>query len=126
MADTLQSTEVAGLHIGAAVYVFDENRRVYAKGSIGGPIYREHFRPQFIVGEEKRSWLVSAHPDGKYPQKVGKVTAEKSLLTSAQVEDQCWLNSNRYRLARRVEMCADVGTLKAIAATLGYNPESAS
>lgn len=105
--------------IGDTVYTFDVNRRVYARDEQGkphgGPIYREHWRPWLIVGEEKRSWIV-AYPDGTYPRKVSKT----SFKTETEVADACWLEVTRYRFSEAVRKCNNVDLLRRAAAVIGF------
>lgn len=109
--------------IGDTVYTFDVNRRVYERDekgkSYGGPIYREHWRPWLIVGEEKRSWLVT-YGEGGRPQKMAK----PQFKTEAEVADACWMNDHRYRLSETLQRCGDVALLRQIAALIGYKPEN--
>jgi hypothetical protein len=114
------------MQVGDVVYRFDRNHRVYAKAegarfASSGPIYREHFRPAYIVGEEGRSWLVSSTPDGSHPRKIGK--AKAAFLTAEQVDADCWVNGNRHHVCALLQRCTDADTIKAVAALLGYSPE---
>ena len=113
--------------IGDAVFVFDINHRVYAERkpgarfSGGGPIYRKHFRPYVIVGEEGRSWLYAENTDARYTMKIGKLKARDVLLTVQHVEDRCWENSYRHRVLDAVAKC-DVDALRAVAKLVGWKP----
>jgi hypothetical protein len=113
------------MKIGDVVYSFDLNHRVYAKDpgsqfSSNGPIYREHFRQKYIVGEEGRSWLVSSTPDGKYPSKVSKSKA--IFLTAAQVDADCWVDAHRHKVCDVLRSCTDADMIKTVAALIGYKP----
>lgn len=118
--------ETADLRIGDTVYTFDVNRRVYKRDASGhakgGPIYREHFWPWKIVGEEKRSWLLSQYSDGKWPTKMGK--GNPALLTERQVSDRCWIHDHRMCLARLVGDCRDASVLRAVANAIGYHEDA--
>ena len=124
----LEQSEMAGggggvmaLSVGDKVYQFDINHHVYKQEngrSVGGPIYRDHFVPVFIVGEAGRSWLVSRREDGNYSWKHAK--SKLGLMTEKEVNDACWLNSNRYGIGRCLERCGDAEVIKAVAALLHY------
>ena len=107
--------------IGDTVYQFDINHRVYARDAAGraqgGPIYREYFRPYVITGTDKRSWLVSA-PGSDRQFKVSK----DKVLTSGQMDEQCWVEDHRIKVVRLVDQCRDPAVLKSVAALLGYAP----
>lgn len=111
--------------ISDTVFKFDVNRRVYRRtengSSSGGPIYREHFMPYVIVGEDRRSWILDV-PDRKYgggpfPGK----TSKAKVLTAADVDAMCWRNDHSYRLRDMVGNCQDTAILKQIAALIGYD-----
>lgn len=114
------------LKVGDRVWEFDINKRVYAPGAQRGPIFAEHFRERWIVGEEGRSWLVSTDRRGTWgKEKIGKHhLAKRHHYTDAEREAMIWANDHRYKLVRRLERCTDLATLKAIAEILGYNPDS--
>jgi hypothetical protein len=112
--------------IGDTVYLFDENRRVYARNgagrSSGGPIYREHFLPYLIVGEEKRSWILDkeGRVGGGAPWP-GK-TSKTKVMTEEEVEAACWRNDHRMAVSDAVRRCEDTEVLKQVAALVGYVP----
>lgn len=90
-------------------WVFDSNRRVYAKNengnSFGGPIWKEHWTKVCIVDETSRSWVTSN--GRKIPKKGGRGIA----FSMKEVEHDAWVNDNRYELSHRVSMCRDYKTL---------------
>ena len=108
--------------IGDTAYEFDINRRVYRRNvsgqAYGGPIYREHWRPVIITGESGKSWLLD-----RYPLKIGKAKAEAAWKTAAEVDDACWVDDHRHRIAASLHHCSDVEVLKEIARIIGYTPE---
>lgn len=114
----------SGPKIGDTVYQFDVNRRVYKKDaaghSTGGPIYREHFRPYVIVGEDKRSWILDT-PERSWAGEPfpGKV-AKAKVLTADEMDADCWRHDHRYQLSQAISRCNDVAILKQIAALVGY------
>ena len=53
------------MKIGDAFYAYDPNIRHYYddKGvKHNGPIYIKSFKPWYVVGETKQSWLLSTYP----------------------------------------------------------------
>jgi hypothetical protein len=118
------------LRIGSTVWIFDRNHRVYPRNAsgaaVGGPIYREHFRPHTIESETPRSWVL----DGglKVPKTGGDVReagggryGKTIIYMSAEgVEDAIWRHENAYALGDHVRALTDVVVLKKVAALTGY------
>jgi hypothetical protein len=110
------------MKIGDTLYKFDVNRRVYPKPepgrafSSGGPIYREHFMPLKIVGENKVSWVLEWNV--KAPKKDAD-RIQKRILTAAEVDDDCWANDHRHRIRDLLQHCS-VEHLREVARILGY------
>jgi len=107
------------LKIGATVYRFDGDYRVYKRNEAGrqygGPIYREHFRPIQITGETSRSWVLA---DGA---KISKKTLPGGIYPDQEAIDRaCWVNEHRYAICRQVERVRDYETLRALADLVGY------
>src|SRR5690348_13336803 len=74
------------LAVGSTIWVFDCNRRVYAKDGRGGPIYREHWRPVKIASETSRSWITD------WGQKVPKKGEHHGVcFTEKEVDDKSWV-----------------------------------
>lgn len=87
---------------------------------IGDKLYYSDFRngwtARVIEGETKQSWLMDtgAKVNKKtLTSKNGKY-AETFWYTDKQRDDQCWITTNRYKIASRVQVCNDVDTLKKI------------
>jgi hypothetical protein len=115
------------LGVGSTVYLFDQNCRVYQKNedgrAIGPPIWIEHWRPYKIVGENRMMWLLEGGE--KFPKKNGTRTAARGGYTGMTVatsweavKEQEWLHVHRYSIARAVERCQDISTLRQISAIL--------
>jgi hypothetical protein len=102
------------MKVGDRVFMFNPNRRIYAEGGKGRPIYREHFYGVEITGETSRSWLVGPKWS---PTKINKKTLE-GIYTVEQVEEKCWIAENRSELSRRIHSCNDYRKLKQIAEIL--------
>lgn len=102
------------IKIGDTVYIFDVNHRIYplaAKGNLwssGGPIWRKHFVPHTIKGQTSRSWLTS----GGY--KIPKNSIDSYCWSEDDIDKAEWVNDNRYKVARKVEMLKDYRLLKEI------------
>lgn len=112
-------------HVGMKLWVFDQNRRVYAKDangkSFGGPIWREHWVPTEIIGETSRSWLIGPEWMKTQLTRADKL-AKKSFpghyaLSEADIDKAAFVR-DRSKLADAIHRCADYDTLKTIEAAL--------
>jgi hypothetical protein len=107
--------------IGSTVYVFDINRRVYPPKPPGksysssGPIWREHWVPQQIVGETSRSWITNH--DRKIPK---RGEAHGVAFDKADVDRAAWVHDNVHKIADKVTRCKDFDVLVRVAAAVGY------
>lgn len=115
--------------IGSKLWMFDENRRVYAeplkKGQLwpsGGPIWREHWRPMEVIGETRVSWIVG-YAEQKKPWEIAKIpkAAFKAgacpqgwALSEAHVDELVWVKENTLRLSQEVLRCYDPRVLRAV------------
>jgi hypothetical protein len=120
------------IKIGDVFFMFDSNRRVYAKDangrSIGGPLFRGHFYPVEVYGETSRSWLVGrpgrpALSEWLRPELAAKVPKAKPfppLYTAEDVDRAVWVRENGHRLAERVSYVKDYDKLRQIAEIVGY------
>lgn len=118
--------------VGDPVWVFDRSRRVYARDdygkSMGGPIFREHFRETTITGETAKSWIVWGQ---KIPKAGGDVRKSAAgvhgrttvYMTLAAVDAAVFLNDHRHKISRAVDACADSAVLRQVAALVGYKDE---
>lgn len=103
--------------VGDTAYFFDENRRRYDENR--RTIYSAHFCETKIVDESVRSWITGCgHTLTKYPKKV--IPYGKRLYTSKQVEEQCWIHNNAYKISEMVKR-APFEQLQKIADIIGYN-----
>ena len=108
--------------VGDTVWIFDINRRVYANGGHGAPIYAEHWYGRVIESESRLSWLLSGS------LKVDKATGEirqnlpgqhgKVQFSREAVDADIWRNDNAGRITQAVNHCFDAETLRAIDALL--------
>jgi hypothetical protein len=105
----------------AHIWIFDENRRVYAKrdGLSGGPIWREHWVKHSVVGETTRSWILS---NGRKIAKSQKPTS-KIAFSESQIDDLEWAKVHMWKIRDRVER-ASPDELKQIAAIVGFSWEA--
>jgi len=128
--------------VGSSVWVFNENRRVYAKGlgdghlwSSSAPIWREHWEPLLVVGETRVSWIIGHSL--KYPDVERKISKRDladgkviGVLTSAaDLDAACFVHDHGRKIADRVARISGgrkaAETLRQIAALVGYEPEGA-
>jgi hypothetical protein len=113
--------------IGQTIYVFDINRRVYPKRPPGaaylgeGPIYREHWRAEKVVGETRVSWVLEF--GRKVPKDQAKARKQGVVFTAQEVDDDCWLKSHRYRIVNDISRIDDPALLRKIADLIGYKAE---
>lgn len=82
-------------------FIFDENHRVYEKGTHGRPIYREHFLNIEIIGETSRSWITS-----RFGMKVPKSNPWPVFKNQQMVDDAVWVRENANRIADKVRSCS--------------------
>ena len=104
--------------VGSAVWVFDINRRRYhADKSLGqGPIWREHWDKQEIVGETTRSWITNRH------YKIPKKGADKRTFSFSEEEINraAFVYEHRYKISDAVNRTHDYEKLLRIAEIVGY------
>lgn len=117
-------------NIGSTVWVFDGNYREYLldeRGrSVGGPIYRKHFRSRVIADETPRSWVLEGGL--KVPKSGGDVRDAgggrygkvRVFMTAKAVDDAVWLNDNAWRLANHLRGVTDVAVLRKVAEMTDY------
>lgn len=110
--------------IGSAIWIFDQNRRIYPKAgkgrlwASGGPIYREHWTPAKITGETSRSWITD-----RYGRKIPKKGEHPGVaFTQKEVDDAVWMHDHRYRVSELAARCQDVEIVRQIAKLVGYVP----
>jgi hypothetical protein len=120
--------------VGSTVWIFDENRRVYAKGEMmagklwpsGPPIWREHWRPVTITGETRVSWLL----EGYYGRKISKRdlaagTVRGVLTSEADLDAACYVHEHASKIGDRVGRISGgqkaAEALRQIAALVGYD-----
>jgi hypothetical protein len=112
--------------IGSTIWVFDINRRSYAKpepGHVWGQIiWREHWGPHRIVAETGRSWVLD-RPGGL---KVPKKGADPSRFAFSQldIDRRAWIEDNRHSIERAVGRVQDYELLQAVAKLIGYQSKS--
>lgn len=119
------------MKIGDSIWYFDENYRVYPPKEPGrlysgsGPIWREHWREIKVVGETSKSWIVG-YDKAKISKKdveAGTVNHHKWALSQAQIDDLEWVQRHRYKISRHLDGIYDPGTLRQVAALIGYEAE---
>jgi hypothetical protein len=105
--------------LGSEVWILNPNRRVYRKDengrSFGGPIHREMWEADKIVGETSRSWIIGEWRKLKIPKK----GPWDGIAFSREEADQIsYREDNRNRVAEMVRK-ASYDQLKRIEAILG-------
>lgn len=119
--------------IGATVWHFDENRRVYTHDDgtrSSGPIWRKHWEPWVIVGETSRSWIALPSswyikdPASKFARKLPKKGVLSTWCWSEEeIDRRAWAREHKYKIADRVQRVVDPDVLKKIAELVGYEPK---
>ena len=111
MSDNRKAGDV--LTVGANVWVFDPNRRVYGPDS-RAPIWREHWVKERVIGETRVSWLITPEWRGrKIPKREPLPWA--ILASEEEIEHRAWIEANAHKLADEVRRCRDYDTLQAVA-----------
>ncbi len=106
------------------VWHFDGNRRVYRKNaagvSVGGPIYRQHWREVEVKSETSRSYVTIY---GKCPKDADGTKGW--ALTADQVERDVWIRSNRLPVVRAAERWIgnDYDRIRKLAELVGYKEQ---
>ena len=131
----MSASETPPLAVGSTLWIFDQNRRVYAKEKLppgklwpsGPPIWREHWRPCVITGETRVSWVVDGHPStaGKISKRDLAAGTLRGVLTSeADLDAACYVNEHAHKIAERVQRLAGgeqaAAVLRQIATLVGY------
>lgn len=106
--------------IGDTVFIYNSNRRVYAKdekgNQYGQPLYRQQWVTKTITSETRFSFILD---DGT---KIKKSTPPESVcLTRQALEDKIWLQAYLFDIERAVGRVRDVNTLKQIAKLAGLD-----
>lgn len=113
------------LKIGSQIWRFDVNRRVYTKENGHGPVWREHWRPMWIIGETRVSWIVghtadSAMHSGGLVKLPKRTDWPQGWATSqAHIDEAAWAHENRYAISQLI-FRLDPEDLKAVADLIAY------
>ncbi len=76
-----------------------------------------------IVAETSRSWVIGkGYSECKVPK---KGIHPGYAFSEEEVDDDCYLHDNRYKIAQLVERLIDVTSLRKIAEIVGYEKASA-
>lgn len=112
---------IESLKIGDTIYRFDVNRRRY--GPAGGqPIFREHFVPHKIIGQNRVSWLLD---QGWRCNKKTLACAAAyhfgggGFFTAGRMEDSIWAAEHRLKIVHLIQG-AEVSVLRDVARIIGY------
>ena len=96
--------------VGDTVYLFNENRRVYRKDesgkSFGSPIYREHFLPIRVTGENARVLFLNDHTTFVINKKSGLARVggyqTEPFFTQKEMEDACFIKENSIVVSEQI------------------------
>jgi hypothetical protein len=106
--------------VGDTIWIFDANRRTYAKDargcSVGGPIWREHWRPEKITGENSRSWVIGIWDKTKIPK---KGPWHGVAFSQAEIERAAFVHDHAYKIAEAVRRLGYDDLIK-VAEIVGY------
>lgn len=108
------------LKVGDKVFMFDGNRRRYDKDK--NIVFRYHFDEAEIISETRNSWIVKYWGEHKVNKKTGEfnhggmVALKGRIFNADEVEDECWLDENRMKIANRIIMSKieDIEMLRAV------------
>lgn len=109
------------MQIGDTLYRFDGNR-VYREP---GKVYRAHFEPLQIVGENRVSWILEH--GWKVNKKTGRGDASsyayggRGFFTKEAMEDDIWDHENRHKISGFVLREATIAQLRQAADLIGYS-----
>ena len=109
------------MNIGTTIWIFDINRRKYRPGGVGGgPIWREHWRPETIRSETSRSWVTD------YGTKIPKKPPLPNNIADSleAINRAAYVEENRHRIAESIYRIRDYDTLTKIADLIGYKPRT--
>lgn len=107
-------------------WIFDENRRVYARDergrSTGGPIWIEHWREQEVTGETRVSWIVGGGWSERKIPKRGPWPMRGVCRSREEVEARAWVEETRAAIYREAHSLTSMPFQKivALARALGF------
>lgn len=102
------------------VWKFDVNRRKYKPGSMGPPIWREHWGRHKIIGENRVSYLLEH--GGKVPKKADE---RSHVFSEEHLNELVWANTHRMYIVNHVAHGLPVAKLREVAAVIGYDEKVA-
>ena len=115
------------MQIGDTLYRFDGNRRVYRDRTAlggGGPIYREHFEPLKIVGENKVSWILERGWKVRKSDLKGETKSfhygGRGFFTAEGMATDIWDHDHRHKIVDAIQRQATPTQLRQVAELIGY------
>lgn len=109
--------------VGDRIWFFDENRRRYRDGE-SRPIWREHWRPFYIVGENRVSWLLTTSlggvPFNKCPKKRKGIDMKRWAFSEEEIDELEWDSVHRHRIIDKARYDLTTAQLREIAKMIGY------
>lgn len=91
--------------VGDTIWVFGKYRRA---------IYRENWVPHVIASETTRSWVIGPNWNKRKIPKKG-ADPRTVAFSLADVEKDCWMYENQYRLSQHVQRIKDYDILQRVA-----------
>jgi hypothetical protein len=114
--------------IGSKIWRFDSNRRVYGTDR-SRPIWREHWAPYYVVGENRVSWLLAAKLGGdpswnkvKCPKKRDAGQLRAWAFSEAEIDEQEWDQKHRWKVMQRAERELTTAQVREVAKMIGFDP----
>lgn len=110
--------------VGDKCWIWDINSRTYrVEGERRTMTARGHFREAVIEGETRQSWIAGGGK--KFDKETGRWRDKnyaghfRIFLTEKSVDDWCFIEEFRSKIARAAQDCWDADTLRRVAAVLG-------
>ena len=103
--------------IGDSVWVFNQNRRVYAKAPrgqyVGAPIWREHWEEREIIDETRVSWVLRG--GGKIKK---SANPRAVAFSEEEIDRRAFVKEKQVVFAGHIRECASYEAMKEIEAAL--------
>lgn len=113
--------------IGSKIWGFDSNRRKYGKDR-SRPIWREHWKEFYVVGENRVSWLLGFKPGGeswtKCPKKRQVHQLREWAFSEAEIDEQEWDQKHRWKVMDLATRQLTTAQVRAVAEMIGFKPGS--
>lgn len=112
------------MKVGDTVFQFDQNLRVYPRNekgnTLGGPIWREHWRKVKVIGETSRSWIIG-YSDVKIPK--NKPLPWGICIDEKELDKRAWVNDNAHKISEKMRKIP-FELLATVAEIIGHTPKA--